>query len=159
MKNNSDISFKIICSLEELIAAYNVRFTVFCEEQNIPYYIETAENELNRIHILGMQGKEPIAAGRMYVINGWLKFERIAVRKAWRSRRIGSKLVNYMVNTGKDMGIFKYKLHAQVSNKEFYKRLGFKTKGKIFIEAGIEHILMIRKDDTSEYLENKRSGK
>jgi predicted GNAT family N-acyltransferase len=57
------------------------------------------------------------------------------------------------------MGIFKYKLHAQVSNKEFYKRLGFKIKGKIFIEAGIEHILMIRKDDTSEYLENKRSNK
>ncbi len=147
MKKNSDITFKIISSSEELIAAYNVRFSVFCEEQNVPYYIETDENESSRIHVLGMQDREPVATGRMYITGGWLKLERIAVRRAWRSRKIGSKLVNFMIKAGNDMGIFKYKLNAQVSNIKFYERLGFKTEGKTFIEAGIEHVLMTREDN------------
>lgn len=148
MKKDLDISFKIISSPEELVAAYNVRFSVFCEEQNVPYHIESDENESKRIHIIGFQDKEPVATGRMYITGGWLKLERIAVRKAWRSRKIGSRLVTFMIKTGNDMGIFKYKLNSQVSNIGFYKRLGFKTKGKVFMEAGIEHILMIREDNT-----------
>jgi len=148
MKKNSDITFKIISSPEELIAAYNVRFSVFCEEQNVPYNIESDENESKRIHTLGLQDKEPVATARMYITGGWLKLERIAVRRAWRSRKIGSKLVNFMIKTGNDMGIYKYKLHSQVSNTGFYERLGFKTKGKVFMEAGIEHVLMIREDNS-----------
>jgi len=148
MKKNSDISFKIISSPEELVAAHNVRFSVFCEEQNVPYHIEADENESKRIHILGLQDKEPVATARMYITGGWLKLERIAVRKAWRSRKIGSRLVNFMIKTGNDMGIFRYKLNSQVSNIKFYEQLGFKTKGKVFMEAGIEHILMIREDNT-----------
>ena len=147
MKNNSDISFKIISSPEELAAAYNIRFSVFCDEQKVPYHIESDENESKRIHIIGFQDKEPVATGRMYETDGWLKLERIAVRKAWRSHKIGLKLVNFMIKTGNDMGIFKYKLNSQVSNTGFYERLGFKTKGKVFMEAGIEHILMIREDN------------
>jgi predicted GNAT family N-acyltransferase len=148
MKKNSDISFKIISSPEELIAAYNVRFSVFCEEQNVPYHIEADENESKRIHIIGFQDKEPVATGRMYITGVWLKLERIAVRKAWRSHKIGSNLVNFMIKTGNNMGIFKYKLNSQVSNIKFYERLGFKIKGKVFMEAGIEHILMFREDNT-----------
>ena len=147
MKNNSDISFKIISSTEELIAVYSVRFSVFCEEQKVPYYIEADEFGSSRIHIIGLQGSEPVATGRMHITDGWLKLERIAVRKAWRSRKIGSKLVNFMIKAGNDMGIFKYKLNAQVSGIKFYERLGFKTKGKVFMEAGIEHVLMIREDN------------
>src|SRR4030042_367254 len=148
MKKNSDISFKIISSPEELVGAYNIRFSVFCDEQNVPYHIEADKNESKRIHIIGFQDKEPVATGRMYITGGWLKLERIAVRKAWRSRKIGLKLVTFMIKTGNDMGVFKYKLNSQVSNIKFYERLGFKTKGKVFMEAGIEHTLMIREDNT-----------
>lgn len=148
MADSTDISFKIISSPEELIASYNVRFSVFCEEQNVPYHIESDENESKRIHILGVHGSEPVATGRMYIADSWLKLERIAVRKAWRSRKVGSKLVNFMIKAGNDMGIFKYKLNSQVSGIKFYELLGFRTKGKVFMEAGIEHVLMIREDST-----------
>jgi len=147
MKNSTDITFKITASTEELIAAYSVRFSVFCEEQNVPYYIEADEYGSSRIHVIGLKGSEPVATGRMYITDGWLKLERIAVRKALRSRKIGTKLVNFMIKAGNDIGIFKYKLNAQFSNIKFYERLGFKTKGKVFMEAGIKHVLMIREDD------------
>ena len=33
-------------------------------------------------------------------------------------------------------------IHAQFHLKSFYERFGFKTRGEIFIEAGIKHIEM-----------------
>ena len=150
MADSTDISFKIISSPEELGVAYNIRFSVFCDEQKVPYHIESDKNESKRIHIIGFQDKEPVATGRMYIADGWLKLERIAVRKAWRSHKVGSKLVNFMIKAGNDMGIFKYKLNSQVSGIKFYERLGFRIKGKVFMEAGIKHVLMIREDSTSK---------
>lgn len=42
----------------------------------------------------------------------------------------------------KNKGIEKAILNAQEYVKGFYKKLGFKQKGEVFIEAGIPHIRM-----------------
>ena len=47
-----------------------------------------------------------------------------------------------------DRGFSKFKLHAQVVSKGFYERYGFRAVGETFIEADIEHCLMLKEEQT-----------
>ena len=40
------------------------------------------------------------------------------------------------------MGVKEITLHAQLTAKEFYARLGYREEGDIFEEAGIAHVAM-----------------
>ena len=39
-----------------------------------------------------------------------------------------------------------FKLNAQVTSMEFYLKHGFRVVGETFMEAGMEHCLMLRED-------------
>jgi len=50
--------------------------------------------------------------------------------------------MNYLINYCKKRKVKEIYFHAQYHTKDFYKKYGFKTRGKIFIEAGVKHIEM-----------------
>ena len=136
--------FKVVTSLDDLMKAYLVRGIVFMEEQKISYSLEVDAQEHEALHILGEIEGEPMAAGRILFRSGYAKLERIAVRRAWRGKGNGSQLTRFMIRMAEERGYGKVKLHAQVYAKALYEKLGFKTVGENFQEAGIEHCLMVR---------------
>lgn len=138
--------FSVVGSLDDLIKVYVVRGIVFVEGQDCPYPVEVDGLDHQALHILGQVDGEPMAAGRIRFIDGWAKLERIAVRERFRGHKSGKKLVEYMLEQARERGFFCYKMHAQAYLQKFYSDLGFQTKGELFIEAGIEHYLMIRED-------------
>ena len=135
--------FKIVTSLDDLLKTYMVRGIVFMEEQNIGYALEIDEYEHECLHILGEHNGEPIAAARIRFRGQYAKLERIAVRRNWRGKGYGRQLTQFMIQTAADRGYSKLKLHAQLYAKKLYSDLGFVTEGSPFMEAGIEHCLMV----------------
>ncbi len=138
--------FKIVSNFDELIKAFTVRAVVFIGEQNCPYDLEIDEFEHSSIHILGEKDNEPIAAARLRFPGPYAKLERIAVRKEWRGLGIGHQLVEFMVQQTQARGFTTLKMHAQSYLVDFYAKHGFVRKGDLFLEAGIDHYLMVRDD-------------
>jgi predicted GNAT family N-acyltransferase len=138
--------FRIASSVEDLIKVLVVRGIVFVEEQNVSYLEEMDEHEFSSVHVLGALKGEPVAAGRIRFVDQWSKLERIAVRKQYRKQNYGHQLVDYMIAHARRHGFKKIKMHAQARLVDFYKAHGFKVKGEMFLEAGIEHYLMVLGD-------------
>jgi len=138
------MQFKIVESLDELIQVFIVRGIVFMEEQGVGYAIEKDSHEHSTLHILGEQAGEPIAAARIRFQGEYAKIERLAVRKQWRGKGYGNQLLDFAIATARGHGLRKFKLHAQTTAQAFYAKHGFEAAGDIFLEADIEHRLMVK---------------
>jgi len=126
--------------------AFAIRCIVFCGEQGVPYHIERDEFEESAVHIVGELEGEPVAAGRLRYFTEYAKLERIAVLKPYRGRGIGSELTRFLISVAQASGYSRYRMNAQVQLESFYEKLGFRAIGERFLEADIEHVLMVRDD-------------
>ncbi len=139
---NMHIVLKRASSLDDLVKVFVVRGIVFCSEQQVAYSLERDAHDCGAIHILGEVDGEPAAAGRIRAVEGWAKLERIAVRRRFRGSGLGHRLTEFMLQTARQAGFFRFRMHAQAHLEDFYRRHGFRPRGEVFDEAGIDHVLM-----------------
>jgi predicted GNAT family N-acyltransferase len=137
-------SFVKINSPEDLNISYKIRKKVFCEEQKISEKIEFDNLDHLCEHFLIHKDKGYIATARVRHKNKKVfKIERVAVLPEFRRLKVGSLLINEIVefylNNKKNNLII---LHSQVAVEEFYKSLNFISYGDQFYEDGIPHIAM-----------------
>ena len=137
-------SFVKINSPEDLNISYKIRKKVFCEEQKISEKIEFDNLDHLCEHFLIHKDKGYIATARVRPKNKKVfKIERVAVLPEFRRLKVGSLLINEIVefylNNKKNNLII---LHSQVAVEEFYKSLNFISYGDQFYEDGIPHIAM-----------------
>jgi predicted GNAT family N-acyltransferase len=132
--------------VDDLIKAFIVRGIVFMDEQHVSYREEVDEHEHAAVHILGELDGEPIAAGRIRFLGSFAKLERLALRKEYRGRGYRSELLRFAMDVARDSGYSTFKLHAQVTAQPFYLKHGFTIRGDTFLEADIEHCLMVREE-------------
>lgn len=116
------------------------------DEQHVSYREEMDEHEHAAVHILAELDEEPIAAGRIRFIGAFAKIERLALRKEYRGRGYGNELLRFAMDVARGLGFRKFKLHAQVAAKPFYAKHGFESQGETFLEANIEHCVMVRQE-------------
>ena len=137
-------TFRIARSLDDLVKVFIVRAIVFMDEQHVSYGEEMDDQEHAAVHLLGEVDAEPIAAGRVRFSGSFAKLERLAVRREWRGRGYGSDLLRFAMQVASEAGFRQFKLHAQLATRDFYRKHGFQVRGRTFVEAGIEHCLMVR---------------
>lgn len=131
----------------------NLRIRVFVDEQGVSFEEELDEyDDLNRedvIHIAAIKSDTIIATSR-YIIKGKeYKIGRVAVDKAYRGLKIGTKMLQYIEKQAINSGIESMVLGSQKIATEFYKSLGYEEYGDIFDDAGIDHIMMRKKIKTT----------
>lgn len=141
-----DVSFKVAGSPEDRLKAFMVRWVVFCGEQGVRHDIERDEFDDTATHVLGEIDGEPVAAGRLRCLPDYAKLERIAVRSPYRGRGIGVEVTRFLIKLARERGYSSFRMNAQAHLEEFYGRLGFRKVGENFMEAGIEHVPMVRED-------------
>lgn len=121
-----------------------IRKKVFVEEQGVPYENEMGYEDETATHIVIYHLNNPVAVGRIVEdYNGDFKIGRIAVIKEFRKEGYGKELMNTIIslcNREKDK---KIKLNSQLNAVNFYKKLGFKECGEVFLEEKIKHIAMV----------------
>ncbi len=123
-------------------AIFDIRDIVYIQEQNCPYDEEFDGFDDDSDHFLAYIDNRIVGYCRLRMIGRKAKMERFAVYKEWRGRGIGKALVIHLLSLCEEQGIKEKYLNAQTRVKGFYEKLGFKQKGELFFEAGIEHIAM-----------------
>ena len=127
---------------------YAVRRAVFIDEQHVPEELEIDAYDQqestkyvlitdDQKHVLGSARFRPYGADA-------LKIERVAVLKKERGKRLGEMMMKAMEEEAKRAGYQCMILAAQLHAKTFYERLGFSSYGKIYLEAGIQHVDMLK---------------
>ena len=122
----------------------HIRNIVFVQEQCVPKNIEMDGKDVDCNHFLICKKSEPIGTARLQS-NG--KIERVSILKPERKKGLGTKLMKFIINSAKKKELEKVYLHSQIDSIDFYKSLGFKGKGPMFQEAGINHVLMVMEDE------------
>ncbi len=124
--------------------AYKLRFEVFVGEQNVPVEVERDEYDKTAKHVTAIDEKsgECIGCGRLVIKNNIAKIGRVAVKKSYRNKGYGKKICLKLIDIARESGINDIRLNSQLEVLGFYKKLGFKEYGDIFIEANMKHIAM-----------------
>ncbi len=132
-----------VSSEQEFEKVLALRFEVFVDEQGVPPEIERDEADGNAVHVLAQKDRKPVGCGRVEIDGKQAKIGRMAVRKSYRDQGIGSGICRKLIELASQQGCEKVVLHAQLTARRFYEKQGFKARGSIFTEAGINHIKMI----------------
>lgn len=132
----------------ELEEYYKVRKEVFILEQNVDPIEEYDEYDYSDSkdvkHIGALINNKVVGTMRLlfdrdekHIVVG-----RLAIKKDYRGKGIGSKLLQYAERQAGSHGMSELKLGAQLTAKEFYKSNGYTAYGPIFQDANIDHIMM-----------------
>ncbi|MGG0846358.1 GNAT family N-acetyltransferase [Peribacillus simplex] len=138
---------KRITTENDLKIAFQIRKEVFVEEQGFPLESEFDEfDTLNAIseHILVYYNEKPVGTGRLRVVDGLGKLERICILEPYRKFGLGKIIIKTLEEIANKKEISQVKLHGQTQAEGFYKKLGYHTSSDVFMEDGGPHLLMIK---------------
>ena len=127
---------------QELAAVIELRHQVFCDEQGVPEREELDGRDHEAMHLVAVSGSEVLATCRLLFVGPTVQFSRLAVRPSARRRGIASALLERADEETRAGGARRLVLHAQTYARSLYEAAGYEPRGRIFMEAGIEHIAM-----------------
>jgi predicted GNAT family N-acyltransferase len=139
---------QIVKDLDALQECLKIRNDVFIKEQNVPEELERDEFDVidpdKSIHVLIYDDDRSVATGRLkYISKDTVQFNRIAVKKAFRGKGFGEKVLAMLEKITKEHGYKKIYLESQLHAKDFYEKFGYKNiSPEPFLEAGILHVAM-----------------
>lgn len=139
------MSIKKVTTDADLQLAFDFRRKVFIEEQQVPEVEEFDEFDSLQApcdHILVYYKEQPVGTGRLRVVEGYGKLERICIVEEFRKFGLGKEIIIGLEQIARDNGLTKAKLNAQSYAEGFYGKLGYKREGEEFMDCGIPHILM-----------------
>ena len=131
----------------QLDACFALRIKIFCDEQGV--LVDDEFDDFDTLdalcdHLLMMDNGVPVASGRFRIVDGIGKLERIVVEKAHRAIGLGTKILSALQSLAVNKQLDQIKLHAQVQAKDFYLKQGFIVASDVFVEDGIDHVVMTK---------------
>ncbi len=126
----------------EMAAALDLRHDVFCIEQGVPEHEELDGRDHEGIHLVAVSGDQLLATCRVLMVGSTAQFSRLAVQRSARRRGIATSLLALADEEVRAAGGRRIVLHAQTYARTLYELAGYRTRGRMFTEAGIEHIAM-----------------
>ncbi len=149
------IFIEIVKTQEDLDAILDLRSSVFIDEQLVPEEeeiddLDTLESIVDDkvIHLIAKENNKITATARMFVEGNsiisssketHLHVGRVAVRYDARKTGVGRLVMDKCHQVAADRGYSIVTLSAQVQALGFYEKLGYQARGKIYLDAGIEH--------------------
>lgn len=121
----------------------SIREKVFIQEQSVPAELEWDGVDASCHHALALSANgEAIGCGRITPTG---HIGRVAVLPEWRGKRIGTAILELLVDYARSQNYPRVELNAQVQAVMLYQKFGFETKGDVFMDANIPHLKMILK--------------
>ena len=147
---------KLVESQAEWRAAFDLRLKVFVHEQGVPFEEELDEHDESATHVIALADGYVVGTGRVVfptVVpsddghpppepDARSRIGRMAVDVAWRRRGVGRRILETLEAEARRRKMQEVVLHAQTYAKEFYASCGYLEEGPVFLEAGIDHVLM-----------------
>jgi predicted GNAT family N-acyltransferase len=127
---------------EEMAAALALRHEVFCVEQGVPMHEELDGRDGEGVHLVAVSDGDLLATCRLLFVGPTVQFSRLAVRQSARRQGIASALLALADVETRAGGARRLVLHAQTYARALYEAAGYEPRGRVFMEAGIEHVAM-----------------
>ena len=142
MTDAPPIEIRRFASDAEMSQLLALRHEVFCVEQGVPSREELDGRDGEAIHLVAVDGDQVLATCRLLFVGPTVQFSRLAVRRSARRRGIASQLLELADRETRAGGGRRLVLHAQTYAKSLYDAAGYEVRGRVFMEAGIEHVAM-----------------
>ncbi len=142
----SELIIKPASFKEDHEEIFNIRNIVYIEGQDCPYDEEFDGYDDDSEHFLAYIDEKVVGYCRLRMVEKKAKLERFSVYEQWRGKGVGKALVKHLLKLLEERRIKVKYLNAQTRAKEFYEKLGFKERGELFFEAGIEHVAMYHEE-------------
>ncbi len=126
----------------ELQEALRLRHEVFCVEQGVPEHEELDGRDGDGLHLVAVEGDQLLATCRLLLVGRTVQFSRLAVRADARRHGIATALLEMADAEARAAGARRLVLHAQTYAQSLYEQAGYRVRGGVFREAGIEHVAM-----------------
>lgn len=132
---------KIVRTLAEREQSLALRRIVFSEEQGVPEAIEIDEFETVATSVLACRAGRPVGTARWRTTPTGIKLERFAVLPEERRTGVGAALLKFILaRIEPSTAVY---LNSQEAAIPFYRRFGFRVRGRLFYEAGLPHRKMV----------------
>jgi putative N-acetyltransferase (TIGR04045 family) len=122
--------------------ALALRRRVFCEEQGVSEADEVDGRDAGARHLVALRDGRVVGTCRLILDGDTAKLGRMAVERSSRRHGLGAGLTAAAVREARAAGAVRVALHAQTTVRRLYEREGFRARGDVFEEAGIDHVRM-----------------
>lgn len=129
-------------SEDEMQEVLEIRREVFCREQGVPEREEADGRDGDAVHLVAISGEQVVATSRLLFVGPTVQFSRLAVRMGARRHGIATALLQAAEHEARVAGSRRLVLHAQTYARSLYEAAGYEPRGRLFMEAGIEHLAM-----------------
>lgn len=129
---------------KEVVAALDLRHEVFCVEQGVTLAEERDGRDAEALHLVAVEDGVVIGTCRLLVEGATVKLGRMAVSRSRRGLGLARALLRAADGEARALGAERIVLGAQLTAQALYERAGYESYGEVFLDAGIEHVMMGR---------------
>jgi predicted GNAT family N-acyltransferase len=126
----------------EVAAALVLREEVFVGEQGVSLAEERDGRDEEALHLVVVDDGVVVATCRLLVEGTTVKLGRMAVARTRRGLGLARALITEAEARGRALGAERIVLAAQLNAQALYDRAGYDAYGDVFLDAGIEHVMM-----------------
>jgi predicted GNAT family N-acyltransferase len=126
----------------EVAAALVLREEVFVGEQGVSLAEERDGRDEEALHLVVVDDGVVVATCRLLVEGTTVKLGRMAVSRTRRGLGLARALITEAEARARELGAERIVLAAQLSAQALYDRAGYDAYGDVFLDAGIEHVMM-----------------
>jgi predicted GNAT family N-acyltransferase len=126
----------------EIDAALALRYEVFCTEQGVSLEEERDGLDGEALHLVVVDDGEVVGTCRLLLVCSEVKLGRMAVAASHRGRGLAAKLLAEADARARELRAERIALAAQLTAQSLYERAGYARYGDVFLDAGIEHVMM-----------------
>jgi predicted GNAT family N-acyltransferase len=126
----------------EVAAALVLREEVFVGEQGVSLAEERDGRDEEALHIVVVDDGVVVATCRLLVEGSTVKLGRMAVARTRRGLGLARALITEAEARARALGAERMVLAAQLNAQALYDRAGYDAYGDVFLDAGIEHVMM-----------------
>ena len=114
----------------------------FVVEQSIALDLERDDDDEIATHLAMISEGRVIGTLRIVRHGREAKIGRMAVAASSRKRGIGRKLMEFAADHCQAIGVEEIVLGAQLTARDFYRKLGYVEEGPVYDDAGLPHVMM-----------------
>jgi predicted GNAT family N-acyltransferase len=135
------ITIRAATTTQDIEACFRIREQVFIVEQRVPIDLERDEHDSEALHFIARADGQAVGTARVVLKDNGTsaKIGRVAVCRSNRGFGIGKLLIAAIEATPDLRHVHHFLLDAQTHALQFYARLGYEAYGDEFMDAGIPH--------------------
>jgi predicted GNAT family N-acyltransferase len=128
----------------EVAAALALREEVFCGEQGVSLAEERDGRDEEALHLVVVDDGVVVGTCRLLIEGTTVKLGRMAVSRTRRGLGLARALITEAEARARALGAERMELAAQLNAQALYDRAGYDSYGDVFLDAGIEHVMMAK---------------